>query len=337
MRRGVRTAAVVGIRRARVGTRLTRSRLLLVACAILVWSGVATGLTVAAPRYSDWSTPVNLGPTVNTAAVESSSVLSKNGLSLYFTRGQPGGLGGVGTDIYVSKRDSVDDPWGLPVNLGPTVNSAAEDQVQALSRDGHWIFLASTRRGGFGGNDIWASYREHTHDDFDWQAPVNLGANVNTASGENTAGYFENDGGAPQLYFNSNKPGGLGSTDIYLSELQPDGTWGPATNLSALNRPGGDAGPFITPDGLAIYFFSARAGGVGTAQGLWMSTREAVDAPWSTPMNLGTPVNSGAGEQFPKLSDDGETLYFTSLRPGGFGDRDLWMTTRSKAHGKSGS
>jgi hypothetical protein len=94
------------------------------------------------------------------------------------------------------------------VNLGPTVNSTARDLVPTFSRDGHWMFFASERSGGFGGADIWASWRAHTHDDFGWETPINLGPGVNTAFNDNGVGYFENDdGGAPQLFFGSNRPG----------------------------------------------------------------------------------------------------------------------------------
>jgi hypothetical protein len=71
--------------------------------------------------------------------------------------------------------------WGEPQNLGPTINTASVETVPALSRDGHWLFFnAFNRPGGFGGFDIWASYRDNVHDDFAWQTPVNLGPGVNS-------------------------------------------------------------------------------------------------------------------------------------------------------------
>jgi hypothetical protein len=219
------------------------------------------------------------------------------------------------------------------VNLGPTINTAAAESIPAFSRDGHWMFFTSDRAGGFGNGDIWGSWRPQTHDDFGWQVPINLGAGVNTAALETGPGYFENeDAGAPQLWFLSARPGGLGAGDLWMSELQPDGTWGPATSIPELNSSASDQRPNIRHDGLEIFFASLRAGGVGAVD-LWTATRDAVDAPWSTPINLGVGVNSSANEEQPYLFSDGKTLIFQSARPGGFGGADLWMTTRSKAHG----
>src|SRR5262245_29824168 len=159
---------------------LPAKRLLLgfVAAGACVLGAGATSLAAGRAHYTDWSTPVNLGPTVNSASANGGPALSKDGLSLYFYSNRPGGLGG--TDIWVSQRKSGDDEWGAPQNLGPTINTAAEETAPAFSRDGHWMFFTSTGPGGFGSADIWASWRPHTHDDFGWQTPINLGAGVNS-------------------------------------------------------------------------------------------------------------------------------------------------------------
>jgi Tol biopolymer transport system component len=315
-------------------SQLAGQRALLVAGLAVLVFGVATALSGAAPNYSDWSAPVNLGPTVNSTASDNGPALSKDGLSLYFTSNRAAGFGGE--DIWVSQRDSVDADWGTPVNLGATINTAAGESVPALSRDGHWMFFASDRAGGSGGTNIWASWRPQTHDDFGWQAPVNVGPNVNSGpAGAAGPSYFENDGGAPQLFFVSSRPGGLGSGDLYMSELQADGSWGPATALTELNSSANDARPTIRHDGLEIFFFSGRAGGRG-GNDLWVATRDTVDAPWSTPDNVGAPVNTSADENRPGLSPDGETLMFSSNRSGGFGSTDLYMSTRTKEQGHGG-
>jgi WD40 repeat protein len=302
-----------------------------VAAACVLGAG-ATTLWAAGPHYTGWSAPVNLGPTINSASTEFGPALSKDGLSLYFTSNRPtGGFGGF--DIWVSQRQAKDAAWGTPVNLGSTINTVANDFVPAFSRDGHWMFFASTRTGGYGMADVWASWRPQTHDDFGWEAPINLGAGVNTAFNDNGVGYFENDdGGAPQLLFGSNRPGGLGGADLYMSTLQLDGSWGPSTRIPELNSTGDDNRPTIRHDGLEIFFYSLRAGGAGDVD-LWTATRATVDAAWSTPVNLGAPVNTSAVELHPYLAANAETLLFSSDRPGGVGGLDLYITTRSKSHG----
>ena len=105
--------------------------------------------------------------------------------------------------------------------------------------------LFSDRPGGFGNTDVYVSRRHDKGDDFGWQAPENLGGNVNTADGELLSVFLED-----VLYFNSARPGGLGGADIYASTLQPDGTFGPAIWLEELSSPVGDAPCAIRRDGL---------------------------------------------------------------------------------------
>ena len=311
-------------------TRSTFKLLLVLACSIMVLGTPSAH----AQKYSDWSAPVNLGPVINSGFSDQGPAISKDGLSLYFASNRPGGLGGF--DMYVSQRTSVDDPWGSPVNLGSTVNTIFDEGNPAFSRDGHFLFFQSKRPGGFGLIDLWVSTRNHTHDDFDWQLPINLGPGVNSAADDNGPSYFENEeDGTPQLYFGSSRPGGVGGADIYLSEQIADGSFGPAVLVMELSSPLTENRPSICHDGLEIFFHSNRAGGGGFD--LWVATRESTLDAWSPPVNLGDTVNSAFVEQNAYLSSDGKTLFFFSDRPGGFGSADLYMTTRTKLHGQSGN
>src|SRR5512147_1329084 len=137
------------------------------------------------PRFSDWSAPVNLGPVVNTISAEAGAYISKDGLSLYFGSGRPGGAGVAGTfDIWVSHRANVDDPWGPPENLGFPVNTPDNEQTPTLTIDGHRLFFARDGLGGYGGQDLFVARRHDAGDDFGWRDPENLGPGVNTASHE---------------------------------------------------------------------------------------------------------------------------------------------------------
>jgi hypothetical protein len=281
----------------------------------------------ASPEYSDWAAPVNLGSVINSAVNDVGPAISKDGLSLYFGSDRPGGFGGI--DIWVSQRASLEAPWGPPINLGGIVNSADIDNVPALSRDEHWLFFNSNRSGGFGGNDIWVSYRQHTKDDFSWQVPVNLGGGVNTSFQDQGASYLENDDtGAPLLFFNSDRPGGVGPTDIYVSQLLADGSFGATSLVSELSSPSLDQRPSVRFDGLEVFFFSNRPGSFGNVD-LWVATRQTVFDSWSTPANLGPVVNSTVSDQNPYIGADRRTLYFASNRVGGFGAVDLYVTTRN--------
>src|SRR5206468_2041451 len=90
-----------------------------------------------AAAYSAWSTPVNLGPVINTAGDENRPAISKDGLSLYVSSNRPGGFGGL--DLWVSRRASVDAPWGPLQKLGPAINSYSAESAPTFSPDGHHL------------------------------------------------------------------------------------------------------------------------------------------------------------------------------------------------------
>jgi len=298
-----------------------------VSISLLLILGLVAFESAAAPNYSEWSAATNLGGTVNSSSDDSGPAFSKDGLSLYFTSTRPGGFGGE--DIWVSQRASAGDPWGAPANLGSTINTAAAERVPNFSRDGHWMFFGSTRTGGQG-FDLWASWRSSVHDDFGWQTPVNLGPGINTASVENAPAFLETKDGAQFIYFTSNRPGGPGDFDLYVSARQADGTWGAATPVVELNTPFNESRPAVRHDGLEILFQSNRPG--SAALDLWSATRATTADAWSGVTNLGV-VNSASVDSQPTVSSDRETLIFASNRGGGHGGFDLYMSTRTKVHG----
>ena len=281
---------------------------------------------IATPRFSDWAAPTNLGCQINSPFGEQGPALSKDGLSLYFGSMRPNGFGA--SDIWVSQRASVHNPWGPPLNLGAIVNTPGVENIPALSRDGHWLFFNSDRAGTSGLLDIWVSYRTHVHDDFAWQPPVNLGAGVNSPALEAGASYLENEQDvAPVLFFGRAQT--LADFDIYVSELQPDGSFGEAVVIPELSSPQSDQRPSVRFDGLELFLSSDRPGSLGLSD-LWVSTRETVLRAWETPTNLGPTVNSAFADMQPYMAADRQTLFFTSNRPGGCGALDLYMTTRTK-------
>ena len=303
--------------------------------AVLLLAGIQPA---AAPEYGEWQAPVMLPGPIN-AMPTFGAVLTRDGLTMYCTRGMP-----PATDLYVSRRASVLEQWGAPENLGDPINTGSNEMLPALSRDEHWLFFTSDRPGSVGSWDLWVSWRKHTKDPFGWEGPVNLGPYVNSVAQETTGSYFENDDeGLPQLFFASNRvlidpeTPGTGNLpighDIYVSELQPDGTFGPAVLDEQLSLPfvppsgvGDMEGrPMVRFDGREVIFVSDRAGSVG-GQDLWVATRDSVSDPWEEPTNVPN-VNTGGFELHPYLSPDGRTLYF-SRRSGS--SPYIYMTTREK-------
>jgi WD40 repeat protein len=288
--------------------------------------GDGTEPSLASRRFSDWSSPVNLGSEVNSSGLENGPELSRDGLSLYFSSARAGGLGM--TDIYVSSRECTDPLciWGTPVNLGAPVNSSSIDGGPNVSRDGRELLLISDRPGGKGSNDIWVSRRANKHDDFGWEAPVNLGAPINTdllEAGPNPWG--------SEFYFHRGPR--VGDTEIFVSRTKGD-AFGDPTLVEELDSHGPyfTQRPSISSDGREIFFSSNRPGslpGTENSHDIWSSTRQSKHHLWTTPVQLASPINTGFNEQTPMISDDGTMLFFTSNRPGGSGDLDLYVTTRT--------
>lgn len=293
----------------------------------------------AAPReFGEWSEAQSVetaipgtDPSFNTAALEGCPFVSPNGKSFYMASNRPDGLGGL--DIWVSTRASVDDGWGAPVNAGAPVNSAADDFCPTIARGGRTLSFVSNRDGGCGGSDIYVSRMRPRG----WDAPKNLGCDVNSAANEFSPFPINEPGNGLVLYFSSNRPGGfseepegalVGDADLYMSRSR-GGVFGSTALVPDVNTAAEDSQPNLSRHALEIYFFSTRPGTLGMAD-IYVATREKASQSWSTPVNLGPNVNSADAETRPSLSWDGTTLYFGSTRPGGEGSSDLYISTRSR-------
>jgi Tol biopolymer transport system component len=215
--------------------------------------------------------------------------------------------------------------FGTSTNLGPTVNSSAYDGLTSISADGLSLFFTSNRPGGHGGRDIWVTARATTDDP--WGEPVNLGSQVNSSSNEWGAS-ISSDG--LSLFFGSNRPGGYGSADIWVTtRATTDDDWGNPVNLGpTVNSSANDECPNISADELSLFFHSDRPGGVGRHD-IWGTTRATKDDDWDTPVNLGPPINTSTVEWCSSISADGRMLFFVSGRFDGYGHVDIWVTRRA--------
>jgi|BarGraNGADG00212_1021973.scaffolds.fasta_scaffold20685_3 hypothetical protein len=280
---------------------------------------------VAAKQFSAWTAPQNINgldgnsSELNTPFVDGCAMQSPDGLSLYFASTRPRYVGDPRTDldIWVAHRVSPGAPWGDPVNLGAPINTTADEFCPTPVR-GKGLFFISARPGGYGAGDIYFARLTPAHG---WTTPVNLGGGVNSSLGEAGPSYFEADGHA-FLYFSR-------GPDIYASQQASDGSWGSAAPVTELNSTFNDFRPNVRKDGLEVVFDSNRPGGYG-GQDLWTATRESVDDPWSTPTNLGSGVNTAYNELRGSFSWDASVLYFASNRPGGVGNVDIYVTTRTR-------
>ena len=225
------------------------------------------------------------------------------------------------TNAYVARADYT---FGAVTNLGPPVNTSSNEGVPRISSDGLSLYFTSDRSGGFGERDLWVAKRTSTEDQ--WEPATNLGPTVNS-SDHDWSPSISTDG--LTLYFCSwLRPGGYGKFDIWQT-VRPtvNDEWGTPENLgSPINTPYQDSMPWISADGLEIYFNSNRIGDPDQCH-LYVSKRATKTDTWSEPVNLGV-LNSAYSEADPSLSADGLTMFFSSTRPSGFGESDLYVTTR---------
>ena len=217
--------------------------------------------------------------------------------------------------------------WSAPQNLGATINTTALEGCPFIAPDNLSLFFASDRTGGAGGVDIWVTTRASVN--ALWGTPVNLGTNINTSGTEFCPTLIA---GGLTLYFVSDKPGGCGGNDIYVSQrLNNQGEWGPALNLGCqFNSPQSDITPTLFTDNTGttyLYISSTRPGGPGLMD-IYVSTLQPNGA-------FGAPVlveglNSASNDQRPNIRvRDGLEFFFESDRPGTLGSTDLYVSTRA--------
>lgn len=260
--------------------------------------------------------PVNLGPSINTDEFEYFPVLTADEQTLVFTRNKrPQGSMDYQEDFYVSKWDG--EVWTTARNIGPPINTDDNEGAQTITADGTQLFFTGcNRRGGKGSCDIYFARREGRK----WGRPVNLDAPVNTGKWESQPS-ISADG--RKLYFSSNRPGGQGGSDIWVTSLAPNGEWSVPRNLgTTINTEFAEETPFIHPDGRTLYFTSNGHVGMG-GRDIFMS-RLQENGEWSEPKNLGYPINTWGMEQGLFVDASGDMAYFGSEREGGFGNLDIY-------------
>jgi formylglycine-generating enzyme required for sulfatase activity len=218
--------------------------------------------------------------------------------------------------------------WSEPVNLGPPVNTEWKEEAVYIAPDQLTLLFASNRPGGFGACDLWLS--ERTSIDEPFREPENLGPPVNGGSGE--FGPYLSVDKLTLLFCGRSDPFGDGTYLPVASNLwmttrrsvdQPFDE--PAKVGPQVNSAYSDERPYLTPDGLSLFFSSDRPGGVGSGD-IWVSHRASTNLPFGTATNLGPPVNTEAVEGGPSLSADALTLVFHRQVAGS--GKDLWMSRR---------
>ena len=214
-------------------------------------------------------------------------------------------------------------------------NTAALEGCPYIAPDGRTFFMASNRPGGLGGIDIWVSTRDK--EDRPWGEPLNVGAPINSAANDFCPTMARDQ---HTFYFASNRPGGCGGDDLYVTRFRDDGTVDEPENLGCqVNSAGNEAGPFELEEpgvGRVLYFSSTRAGGYSTeAPGPLTGDADIYRSEWRGDAyglaQLVRDVNSASDDGQPNLRRDALEIFFFSNRPGTLGGNDIYSATRAKA------
>ncbi|WP_303311446.1 OmpA family protein [Hymenobacter sp. BT730] len=209
-------------------------------------------------------------------------------------------------DLYLSQQGA-DGRMGQPVSISTAINTELNEGAGTISGDGKTLVFASCDRPGSVGNcDLYISRRTGNA----WSTPRNLGRAVNS-SGWDSQPALSADGRT--LYFTSDRRGGQGLEDIYVTSLQTNGTWSPARNLGApVNTAGKDMAPFIHASGSTLYYVTDGLIGMG---GLDIYKCSLENGKWSVPMNLGYPLNTHENEASLYIASDNLRGFCSRTRP----------------------
>lgn len=261
----------------------------------------------------------NLGALVNTKFSDYAPIVSADGSTMIFTSNRSDNearvkAGANFEDIYFSTFDG--KQWSQPKKLSENINTDKYNEAAAsLSPDGKTLFLYSEE----GAGDIHIS----TLSGGVWSKPIPLNKNINTGEYWETSATLSADG--KRLYFTSNREGGYGELDIYVSELDTKGQWGRAANLGpVINTPEDEDSPFIHADGVTLYFSSMGHRRLGNSD-IFFS--EYKNGKWTKPENIGYPINSWEYDGFFSMSKDKKKAYYSTVREGGKGETDVYSIT----------
>ncbi|TAF52471.1 MAG: flagellar motor protein MotB [Sphingobacteriia bacterium] len=255
--------------------------------------------------------PENLGDSVNTPMAEYYPSVTVTDSFLVFTRRSRDGR----EDFFESPlRGKAFGAWSA---IPGEINEEPRKGALTVSQDGEWMLFAG--RFANGHFDLYQSF----YTPQGWSEPLNMGTNINTEFWESSPALSPDKN---ELYFSSNRPGGFGGKDLYVSFRLPNGRWTPAENMgSKVNTVGDELAPFLHADNQTLYFTSDGLPGYGGSD-LFVMRREA-GGKWSTPENLGYPINTIENEGSMAVSADGKTAYYASDRSDTRGELDLYRFT----------
>lgn len=256
-----------------------------------------------------------------------SPLISADESIIYFTSRRKGSTGGLRSpidsmfyeDIYMLDLNKENN--AVPQKLSTRINTNGHDATCGISMDGQELLIYKSTNQDDG--DIFHTQFKRG----EWSKPKRLGGGINSDYKESHAA-FSADG--KQIFVTSNRKGGYGGMDIYVSEKQKNGSWGPAKNLgNNINTPKDEESPYMHADGINLYFSSMGHETMGGFD-IFASQLQA-DGTWSEASNIGYPLNSVYDDVFLVPSNNGKRAYFSSLEDG---ESNIYIATTPESQTK---
>ncbi len=268
---------------------------------------------------------VNLGSEINSEYDDYAPVVNADETEMIFTTRRRDGNINENVwddnkpfeDIFFSKKTG--EKWDQAVNIGTSINTKYNNSNLTLSPSGNTLFIY---KDGVGDGDIFFSERKA---DGSWTIPKPLPGTINSPYHESSVSMTKDES---TIYFASERPGGLGVSDIYSAKKNAKGAWSIIKNLGPnINTEYEEDSPYIDYDGKTLYFSSMGRKGMGGRDLFKATLVDAQKNEWSEPENMGYPVNTPDDDVFLTGTSTPNRFYFASERAGGFGYSDIYLIT----------
>jgi hypothetical protein len=269
----------------------------------------------------------NLGATINTKFPEYAPVITADEKEIIFTSSRPTTTGGKTDpfdghyfeDIYITYK--TDSGWTEAKSISDSINTENHDASVSLSSDGQKLiiykYVESLNPLTSGNGGLYVSELIGK----DWTSPIQI-TGVNSNYYEPSGQYILNEN---YFIYSSNQPGGFGGLDLYISKKLLNGNWGLPINLGPLvNSPYDEDAPYMHPDQKTLYFSSNGHNTIGGYDIFYTTLLDSSYTKWEKPTNIGLPINSAHDDLHFTISPNGKKIYFATVRPGGFGDKDIY-------------
>lgn len=236
--------------------------------------------------------------------------ITRDGRHLFFASDRKGATGGTylpdryKSDIYVLSKNK-EGRWLRPKKYGFNVNTSSHEYMGSIASDGTFVFVREDKR-----EKDYNIYELRRNNKGRYMSPALLNENINTKYNETSVCISVN---GKYLIFASDKPGGYGGKDLYMSERLPSGEWGRPINLGpTINTPYDEDYPFLWDDGVTLYFSSKGHNSMG-GYDIFVATLNE-DGTWSEPENLGYPINTTSDDTGFCLTEGGKIGYYSTAR-----------------------